>query len=219
MRLLASAASSLLVACVATEGALPSQTVDRASLRFTSNGDEHHGTAVIQRASRTVITFHLPRDTQELAISTCHREEFHRDPGETFRWAYVPTFGLENWDTCLVRATAFLSSGRAERALIDWTSNETLPANISCNGVQTKAKNGASFCQSRAGLVQRVTFSENVSARTPERCNKPYNKRETETSWEWFVDLSPGLCIYAFRTQEGNLLHRLTTYGYTKEGL
>jgi hypothetical protein len=184
-------------------------------MAFSANGTRYVGVGLLQRATRTVIQFELPPKTRELAITTCHREEFHYPAGAaTFSWAYVPTMWLENWDTCLITATAFTDSGSTAKALIDWTSNEFLPGTIHCNGTKTDGVKGATICQSRAGLVQMISFTEKVQARGTDRCAAVRSESGQDADWRWFVDISPGLCIYAFR-DEKKQLHRLTTYGYT----
>lgn len=206
---------SSLTGCVTSPDALPSTTVDRAAMPFEADGVRCEGACVLPRKSRTRITFSLPDGVREIAISTCHRETFFSNPSRAFAFDYIPTSFLENWDTCLLKATAFLKDGTTMLAVIDWTSNEMLPGTLQCNGVAVPGVKGASFCQSRAGLVQAMSFTVPVEARAPERCSQPYSESGKTADWRWFVDLSPGLCIYAFRDANGQF-HRLTTYGYTE---
>jgi hypothetical protein len=182
---------------------------------FEADGVRCEGACVLPRKTSTKITFSLPEGVREIALSTCHRELFFSNPGRSFVFNYIPTSFLENWDTCLLKATAFLQNGTTLMGMIDWTSNEMLPGTLQCNGANVPGVKGASFCQSRAGLVQAVSFSVPVEARAPERCNQPYTEKGDASAWRWFVDLSPGLCIYAFKDGKGQF-HRLTTYGYTE---
>lgn len=203
----------LLVSCATSQVGTPSASVSRASLPFSANGIRYEGIALLQRATSTHIDFHLPPKTLELAITSCHREVFAQAPASPYRFTYQPIVFLENWDTCIVRATAFLHDGSTQQAIIDWTSNEFLPGTVYCNGTKQDGVKGATFCQSRAGLVQMVQFAGPVEARGPERCNQP-RPEKTSPDYRWFIDLSPGLCIYAFSDSKRQF-HRLTTYGYT----
>lgn len=204
--------------CSTVPGAVfPSESTDRADLPFETDGIRYEGTALLQRRTSRKFKFIPPEDTQEMVVTTCHRETFYPVKG-VWEWTYAPRMWLENWDSCLLSVTAATRSGRYRLAVIDFTSNETLPAKTTCNGQDFDGAGGASFCQARAGLVQLITFDKRVTGKGSERCNQPYSESGASTDWRWFVDVSPGLCVYAF-TGDGKSFHRWTTRGYTpKEG-
>lgn len=232
MKLLLLSLLSVASSCVPPgEPTLPSASVDRASIPFdyrefvTSGGRAesrwiaHTGFGVVPRKTSRKFRFYLPDDTRELVLTTCHREEFHPKPERVFEWTYAPKPGLENRGSCILTASAITGRGKLHKAIVDFSAGESLPAKLGCNGETIDAKEGVSFCQARAGLVQVLSFRENVEAIGAATCSQPYSERNGPSSWQWFVDVSPGFCVYSFRTKAGGLnrLHRLTTYGYTTE--
>lgn len=203
----------LLFGCASIPDQLyPSQQLDRADLPFVAGGTRYEGIGVLPRQTSQKVTVELPADAKEVAVTTCHREIF-LPPVKPFVIDYQPVQFLENWDSCIMTITSFSASGKSRRAVIDFTSNETLPATVACNGVRVKADKGASLCQSRAGLAQMIVFDVPVEVRAPERCNQP--TADGSMASRWYLDLSPGLCVYAFRDAQKRF-HRLTTLGYSQ---
>ena len=204
-----------LVSCAVSQQQtpfFPSQSTDRADLVFETEGVTYDGVALVERRTSRKFRVTPPKDTAEMIVTTCHRETFHvaKTPWE---FTYQPAMWLENWDSCLLSFTAVGKAGVNHTALVDFTSNETLPAKVNCNGERLDYPRGASLCQSRAGLVQLISFDVPVQVKWPARCAAPYTERGVTKDWRWYVELSKGLCVYSFKSDDDKY-HRFTTRGY-----
>lgn len=199
-----------LCSCISPTEKYPSQLKDRATLKFSHEGKEYTGIGVISRKSWYKIKFKLPENTKELVIKTCHREEFINTARLGFvTYSYVPVYFLENWDSCLMVASAHTSDGKRQFALIDFTSNETLDTTLYCNGKKMSGK--ATFCQAREGTQQMIVFKKPVKVKSIS-CELPTGEHgENFTSRHYFT-AQKGYCIYAFYDNKD--VHRLTVYGY-----
>lgn len=183
----------------------------RASLPFDVDGVSYVGTAILQRVSSgQKIRLRLPEKTAVLSMTTCHREEVWLKPSASFEYRWVPTIFLENWDSCLMTWTAITQQGNALHAVIDFTSNETLPGKSQCNGINVDSLKGATFCQARAGLVQRIVFNERTIAMPGAGC-----PLLTADGNSYTYAVGEGLCAYGFASVATKARHRLTTRGYT----
>lgn len=203
---------SLVTGC--TSGGLPGgvepQKLAMANLKFSVEAVNYQGTALVQRKTSQKITVSVPDKSVKLLFTTCHREEIYDNPASNWSTLFQPAMWLENWGSCLVTISVITQKGNLLQGIIDFTSNETLPATSYCNGKIEKMPNGASFCQSREGLYQRISFdSTDVVAEPATGC--PDIKKDG-SSFQY--QMSSGLCIYAFRDSKGGT-HRLTTRGYT----
>jgi hypothetical protein len=99
--------------------------------------------------------------------------------------------------------------GRHAWGLIDFQDEfTTLQADVICNGKPYKSP-GVTVCQSRTGLVQKISFPEEVTVLPDEGCEIGKNK-----GTEFIFGIRSGLCVYAFVGLEK--IHRLTTFGYDK---
>lgn len=194
-------------ACVETASVSKPPAFPRATLPFTVETISYTGTAVVQRRTSQKITATIPKGTPYFFISTCHREIPFDNPGTTVTYTYIPVYLLENSSSCLTKMTAISPQGVASIGFIDFTSEEDLPYRVHCNGLSTDV-NGVSFCQSRAGLIQKVSFTKTTVALQAQGCEPMGGD-----GFSFTFSLSPGLCIYAFKS--GTQYGRLTTYGYT----
>lgn len=194
------------------EGAVSKLDYDFAAMPFEVGGVKYKGTAVIDRQASQDILFYLPKDTIKLMITTCNREKFFAYPdfSKTFKYTYIPIMFLENRDSCFMTATAITKLGESYRSMIDFRSGETLEGELACNGEENDVT-GVGFCQSRAGLTQRISFPVDVVTVAQDECAE-LNEVEPK-NYEFKV--SPGFCAYRFMDKNKNKF-RLTTFGYTQ---
>jgi hypothetical protein len=186
-----------------------------ADMDFTVEGVAFKGATVVQRKVTQVIRFTFPKDTERLVVTTCHRNKVFLSPVSPFEYRYLPKTFLENWGSCILRASAITKGGVVVQAIIDFTSNEAMKARSYCDGEEADG-NGASFCQSLAGTKQMMRFDEPVDIQgeedrcAPIACDGQY----------CYYFTSPGYCIYAIKGLKTGQRHRLTTRGYiTNENL
>lgn len=188
----------------------------RASLRFQVDGAKCTGTCVVQRKTSNKFTFYLPEKAKRILIQTCHRQVAINNPPRDFVYDYLPAMFLENWDECGLEAVVTTQTGNVLVAMAEFTSNETLAARHWCNGGFAQSTAGVSFCQSRAGLVQRIAFDEPVIMEPGKGC--PPLESEGGSKQIFTYKVAKDLCIYAFlATAAGSTkFHRLVTRGYEK---
>jgi hypothetical protein len=189
----------------------------RADMRFQFEGQWYSGAAVLPRRTSSTITFDIPKDTYLFLINTCSREEpyFNPDTSKGFTFTYVPVMWLENMKSCVLLGTAVTKAGLYYRSVIDFTNSigRDLPAQLACNGQVTKPL-GAGFCQSRAGLTQRIQFDEETVWSARPECAPPREDSSSPKGWVYEIDLSTGFCGYDFINKDRKIF-RLSTLGYT----
>jgi len=195
--------------------------VFKYDLRGTVNGTSFDGVGVIPYSS--VYTFRVESrvDVDLLSITSCHRD-FSVESAINVGWfkskrgyeyKFVPSEGIENIGSCLVRLAALnKSDGLNAWGIVDFeTPGETLPATSYCNGRQDKT-GGVSICQTRAGLTQRLVFE--VPVKTSSYSAKCSMKSVDAKTWEY--ELSAGECVIAFQEIGGaKRIHRHTTVAFT----
>ena len=180
----------------------------RMDLSLKVNGKSGSGVLVVEPALRYEIEARAKGDPQVLMLSTCHRETVLENQDRTFKTVYSPS-GVEFDGYCPMRVEAFSDRFKYQAALVDVkTEAEQLPVILHCNGVIETAT-GVTVCQSRAGLLQRLDFPDEVTGLASRGCAEPVL---TGTRAE--ITLSVGSCVYSFKSKKSGQLHRLTTYGY-----
>lgn len=192
-------------------GYVPSDLTNRASMPFISEGKTYQGTAVLQRKSSQDILFVIPKNTLKLMLTTCSREDFfpYPDTSKPFKYTYVPVMYVENWDSCMLRATAITEKGEIFNSLIDFTAGEELPAELACNGKVEKTT-GVGLCQTRKNLIQNIEFKEQTIFAAGEGCPEP---QQGYISTSYDLKVKAGFCAYQFMNKDKKV-YRLTTYGY-----
>lgn len=99
--------------------------------------------------------------------------------------------------------------GRHSWGFVDFqTPDATLPATLLCNGEVIKSL-GVSICQSRQGLVQKITFAEEAVVAPDKECDIG---QRTGKSFEFRIP--PRQCVFRFRSIKTGRDHRLTTLGF-----
>lgn len=147
-----------------------------------------------------------------LLVTTCHREEsfnpkskgfFKQD--NSFKYRYTPQKGIEDIGSCTLRMDAFdKERGQHSWFMADFEGpKEQLKAQVTCNG-EKKLYTGVSVCQSKAGLIQRIEFDEEVKYPPDPKC--PIDGS--------FYKIPLGECVYVFRGMKSGKIHRHTTIGY-----
>lgn len=205
----------ILSSCVANPATLPTtkSLTDMADMSFSVDGMKYSGTAVLQRRSNYVFKFDLPKDTERVWISTCHRRlPFYGPFQSQFEYKYIPQMYLENWTLCFLKAEAITKSGQISFAVADFTSNESMKANVYCNGNAPQDFVGASFCQAAAGYRQMLRFDEKVDIETDENCSPIVCDGQY-----CYYKMSPGYCAYSIFGLTSKTRHRHSTRGFQSE--
>jgi hypothetical protein len=204
-----------LTSCTTTGLSSTSPLYPRASLTFAVEGVAFTGVAAVKRKPIQKISVYTPKDSPYLFFTTCHRETVTEKPSTLHEFTYYPQFWVEDTPICLMKLTVISPQGKTLLGFIDPSSEDDVPYALQCNGLPLNPI-GNGMCQARAGLVQRVTFSVPTTVEAAQGCNAP-----KKDGYSYEVALSPGLCLYLFRTspvngQPSGKFARLTTYGYTE---
>jgi len=175
----------LFAACTGSGIALPSQApapIYALDLSGQIDGVAWDGLSIGSSAPTHDITIVSKTDVNEFRVISCHRflkfEDviqtgwFRPNRGYEFTLSLAP--GIEDTGQCPIRLQAYSKQldkdgnpvGSAFGILIFKNSHYTLPAENICNGADG-GSTGTSVCQSMAGLVERVKFSEQVIAANP----------------------------------------------------
>ena len=156
-------------------------------------------------------------------IMSCHEEQTSENPDRgifkkngVVNIVYKPT--LDRDLKCPVYVSAY--SKREKHAfgmLIFEHPYFKLKSTVKCNG-DIDTFNGISVCESRADLVQNITFDEEVEKVKPvsgaaER-TLPCPELESKDSKSFTFNIPPRECIYQFIGKKSGLLHRFYTIGY-----
>jgi hypothetical protein len=157
-----------------------------------------------------MLRFRSEREPELVRISTCHRDVFLKDDlDEEFSYEYVPAEGIEDSGSCILQVAAFDSQGFHEFGAVDFVDDETMSADLYCNGEYLPDTVGASVCQARAAALQVIKFRQAVELVSRDNCPEPY----TVDSKLYSYPIKEGYCIYLFFNAAGEM-HRHTTFGY-----
>lgn len=203
--------SLLLCSCQATaQTRHTSKNTNRASISFNIDGKDYTGIAEVERKIVHTIKFFIPDDTIKFMITTCNREEIplkFKD-NKYYIYNYIPLRGVEDTGSCFLTATTITDAGVTDKAIIDFFNNLDIQATMGCNGVQSVVK-GAAICQSRQGLLQILSFTEDVIIVTQDGCPLPIADK---SNYQFMT--SKGFCSYLI-TNKAKQQFRFLTYGYT----
>lgn len=191
----------------------------RRDMALKVNGRAAEGVIVIPRASSYSFEIEARGKLDLFTLQSCSRELIIDAPksdgifGKKTKLAFTVTpDDLEVQSACPFELAGYSKdTGKHSWAMVDFeTPFERLPAKLNCNGVKI-ASGGVSLCQSRAGLIQRIEFAEDVVFSPDKDCEIPASKDNKVFEFP----LRVGYCIYAFMTKKGEAkVHRLTTIGY-----
>lgn len=220
----------LLVLYICTSCALPKNAVDTSTLYkldmvMDINGKVFHGTAAPTRSDSYKIHIYAKGDLDLFTLETCHREEATESAWNvvdkkgffkrkvTNKREVIFTFkpnDLEK-DMCSVMLGGYeMTKGRHSWAFIDFQDKaRSIYGTSLCNG-KIVGNPSVSVCQSKVGLVQKISFSEDVIGACDDGCGLT-----KQMGKEFFIDTAKGYCACLFKAKDGRT-HRLTTIGYDK---
>ncbi len=195
------------------------EKVYRYDMAVIVNGEGADGIVVASESSSYEISIEAKQKLDLLTARSCHRE-ISFDPVKSrrgifgnsrkeFRFTFTPS-QLEKQDCPLELYGFSKQNGRHSFAMIDFQSlGDQLEARLSCNG-ETRPQVGVALCQSRARLMQEITFKEKVKVSPDESCKiGPVTEGTT-----FRFGLVKGICTYIFLGLESKKTMRLTTIGY-----
>ena len=211
----------LVSACSSVPQKLDPKLFYRKDLPFCVAGVQcHEGVAVLPRMSSYEIEIAPKGDANIdlLLVTSCHREESFEKTSSgwfifakknKFKYFYTPVPGIEDDGLCSLRVNTYEKAlGRHSWSVIRFEHPKyRLPAQLTCNGSVSQV-GGVSICQSKAGLVERIKFSEPVMVVGDAEC--PPMKRVGD-SYEFESKI--GECGYTFRTSDGRI-HDMLSVGY-----
>jgi len=215
----------LLLGCSTQQ--MPSVDADglyKKDMAIRYNGSEYIGGAILPTATKYELHFIAKGELNLFDFSNCHRSETSEDTWLTekkrtfifkrtkeikkeIKVTYTPT--LIERPPCPVFVTALEEEKKRHSwAFIDFEdSSHKLPATLVCDG-ETRLVNGVSWCQSKAGLIQRIIFGKIAKVSPDAQCD--IGQKEGTV---FDFNIKRGLCVYVFMTADKQL-HRLTTYGF-----
>lgn len=216
---------SLLIGCSTIDvGPSPKDgVVYLYDLKGTVNGSAFDGVGVIPYAQVYDIKIESQVDVDLLEINSCGRN-FHQEsaitsgwfkPRRAFEYVYQPDPTIENYGSCLVRFRAYnKAQGQNAWGIVDFeTPDASLPSQMFCNG-STSQTNGVSICQSKAGVIQKITFP--VAVKQALATLDPQCKMTSTDGISWEYAMPIGECVMAFVEAGGShRFHRHTTVAYT----
>jgi len=218
--------SILLAGCSSVQQKLDPKMMYPRDLRYVVNEIEYEGVNTIPWAPRYEITI-LPRaEMTMVAFVTSARSHIFTPKAKGWTWgsdnsfeyvnpdngvgAYIPS-ELEKNSPLQIDAYS-KETGQHSWAFMDFCDPANkLDATLVCNGGVVESKNGCgvSTCQSRSGLLQKISFLEPVYADPDKECALPKQK---DNGYTW--ELHTGQCVYAFVGRDSLAVHRATFIGY-----
>lgn len=193
--------------------------------------DGFQGEGVLVIPLKEIHKFHVEArgELDLFTMTTCHREWTKEKAWNVKRKSGLFGWGrkivknevnfdlslnqLEKSDFCLIELGGYeRDKGRHSWAIIDVRSEmTTLPATVNCNGSQYQSE-GVTVCQSRAELIQSISFAVEVLTSPDKGCDLP-----SERGMIFEFPIKKGKCSYAFiETKAPHREHRMTTFGYEK---
>lgn len=190
----------------------------KKDMKVTVNGYQGEGVLVVPKAVNFKIGIEARGNLDLLSYSTCHREVAQEEAWEE-GWfeskreanlEYKPSqVEAESLGQCPLQFEGYeKKKGRHSWALIHFEDPlYKLPAHVQCNG-NVQNYTGISLCQSKAGLLQRVTFAEDVYAVGEDKCPAVPSKGRV-----FDINIGSGECVYTFQDEQKRS-HKFTSYGY-----
>lgn len=213
---------------------VPSQKLDsdinyQKDMVITVNGVTREGMVTMPMLDKNKINVIARGDLDMFVMANCNGEWKKEKawnvtkeiPGGLFGWGskkieqkreinfdYEPK-GIQRDGNCALYLYGFSKEGKHSEGFIDWqTDRFQLQGTINCNG-QERIFDGSEACQSRQGLYQQMTFTEDVFISPKAGCE--IGKTEGK---EFIFRLPPGVCTYRIKSKSSGKVGKLTTYGY-----
>lgn len=167
------------------------------------------GFGVLPKRSKYLLDIKSRKRPEIIRLSNCHRDLVYRgrDTSHKFKYDFIPNRKIEN-GSCLFQFSFLDSKGYHQWGAVSFVDDETLKANLYCNGRASKTI-GVSACQAKSGTIQVIELENESDVRGQKGCEKP----TTKDGLAWSFKVKEGLCFYIFKSVEGDF-HRLDTYGY-----
>ena len=207
---------------------LNAEKVYKRDMLVTVNGKSFEGFATVPKAQKYEIHVEARGDLDMFLMTSCHKEAQKEKAWNVKKKVKSGLFGWGSKKISLKREVKFtyhpnsLESdgdcpmelggyenrhGRHSWAFIDFESEKyTFPAKINCNGMAIKS-NGTSVCQSRNGLIQDITFDEDVLLADNNDCGLTSRRGK-----KFEFSMPKGKCVLVFGHKNG--FHKLTLLGY-----
>ncbi len=200
------AAVALLTGC-STVSQIPvtGNHVYRRDLKVTINNKPCIGVCVAPKATNYQIKVEADR-IDYISLESCHRHFTAEDQGDSWSYTYTP-LDIENGCTLEIISLDKKNSKNGF-ALIDFEDDQfRLPAKVECDGSSNLVLSGTTICQSKAGLMQSVEFTEPMKVFPTEDC--PLGGQND--GMKYTFPLVKGICVYAFGSKSG--FFKLVTIG------
>lgn len=212
--LIASCATPL-VPVFAESNVITSNYKGPADLQFTIDGVAYTGLATVPHKVPYTFKFNIPKDTERIILTSCHRRWPILNPKEGwFEWLYQQRYRLEDTGFCILYVDVLSKTGTVKSAEIDFIAPDmTGEAFVTCNGIGYNKTKGASICQAPVttdhGLLQMVQTTETVDAIAKEGCGP----MKCEGIYCYYI-ISGGDCWYSLIGKQSFKKYRLVTRGY-----
>jgi hypothetical protein len=213
---------------------LSSNEVYKLNLASTVNSYYFEGYGVVPSSPSKSYEIKITSatDIDAIIINTCAREEVIEsalqisrfgkwlERKKTLALVYTPN-DLESTGLCLMQVGTF-NRNEADAnasAIFDFEdATATLPGLSVCNGDNVSGTHGVTFCETRAGLMQRVSFPVPVIAATTNvsaDCKVDQEASSDKTAYDFRTPRD--LCVFRYSELTSPFRqHRHVSRGYTK---
>lgn len=180
----------------------------------------HKGMAVVPKKDSYKVKVWGYGDIDHFTLRTCHREIKIADPAvdwwnKGYEFEFKKTT-IEKEGVCPVELGLFNHEGQHGFGLIDFKmTGEDLNAKINCNGEEVEFE-GTYICQARAGLIQEISFPEEVIYEASNPGCDAFSFKGEGTFKSARFSVARGHCVYYFGGIESDKILRLMTYGYDR---
>lgn len=197
--------------------------VYRADLILTIDGAWFDGVGVTILDGEKIITIDSQINLDRIEVETCARQEVCQNnkycssnfsvqndwwgnPGRHATYTFTPS-DVEKTESCPLHIKVYDKKVLAAWGFIAFRNGESLPGHFTCNG-EGVTYAGHSVCQTKAGLIQRLTFLSPIEDFDADKeCNL---KKLDEKTFE--IRPSLGLCTAKFYSEKK--WHGLDIIGY-----
>ena len=167
----------------------------------TITGTTFVGTGAASLNGPLSIKFTSPIKMDRLQITTCAREEIIDNAGQSYTYQYSPTPD-EAKGPCPLYAEAISRDSHTSWFFLGLKSTEDLRSHVWCNG-EGWTYSGMSVCQSKAGLIQSISFTAPIDAfKAEDTCHMNTKDKQTFT-----VEPDQGFCRVTFAQKDGPIVH------------
>ncbi len=224
----------LLISCTALDTKptqkLALETTYKRDMVVTVNGVTEEGVLVVPMRGMNEIKVQARGDLDMFSLQTCHREwakekawnVTEKIKSGLFGWGsraitdkrkvefvYSPVRGIEDMGACPLQLSGYAKAGQHSWAFIDFkTDSFSLQGNLLCNGTTT-IFDGVGACQARKGLIQVMSFRNEVFMSPDPGCEigPTFGK-------EFSFPINSGICVYRIKDRMTGAIGKVTLIGY-----